>query len=120
MFNDRQPQPAGQTVTLDTKHSQQQETVKLVQPTTPPKPDLRPQVSEEKSAGNTLTVSSWSQYESALESPNTSSLSTSGGRKVGAFTEYGNSAYTQVGDLRDHDTPINEQGLLEEEEDEWS
>ena len=44
-----------------------------------------------------------------------------GERATVTFTEYGNSAYTQVGDLRDHDTPINDQGLLEEEEeDEWS
>ena len=71
-----------------TRQTQQKETVKSVKPVqsvSPPKPVLRPQVSEEKSSGNTLNVSSWSQYESALESPNTSSLSTSGGRKVGAF-----------------------------------
>ena len=46
-----------------------------------------------------------------------------GERATVTFTEYGNSAYTQVGDLRDNDTPINDQGLLEEEgegEDEWS
>ena len=37
------------------------------------------------------------------------------------FTDYGNSAYTQVEGLRDSNTPINDQGLLEEvEEDEWS
>ena len=45
-----------------------------------------------------------------------------GERALVTFTDYGNSAYTQVEGLRDSNTPINDQGLLEEEEqeDEWS
>ena len=37
------------------------------------------------------------------------------------FTEYGNSAYTQVKQLMDPDTHINEDGLLgDQQDDDWS
>ena len=42
-------------------------------------------------------------------------------RAVVTFTEYGNSAYAQLAQLRDYDTPITEHGLLEDQQDdEWS